>query len=78
MKEKIEGVVVYPYADVYLIRVFRHANGTNLTKYRDYISKFSNAEKSRSRVSRFLYMVNSVQTKLVEERIAKNARNSKS
>lgn len=73
MKEKIEGVVVYPCKDTYVIRIYRHMNGTNLTKYRDYTNRYYNIQKAKSRVSRFLYMVNIVQNRLVDERIS-NAR----
>jgi hypothetical protein len=68
-KEIITAALVYPQMNKYEVKVFRQLDRFHVASSRSYEAKFTEPEKVRRLVKRFVSLVNKIQIRTVNERI---------
>lgn len=71
MKEKIVGVLCFPYDDKYVVQITRQLDRFHMPRHRLYMSDYGDFKKVKSLLSRFLSLNIGLQTNIVISRITK-------
>lgn len=69
MKEKIVGVLSWPYLDKYVVEVFRQTDRFHVPTKRLYIAYYSNPDRVFNLINHFLNINEKLQFILVAEKI---------